>query len=175
VDRVRAWREKNPGYRKKPLLPVAPLQDDLRAQTIEIKQDSLGLAAGALQDEILTQTLEANEDRCSLVLNTLQDDILVQNADDKQDSSDLYTSAQQNDFLMQRALLVGYITHINQCTLSDDLAPVLSNLQALGLQILGVRSGLQSNETHDIQTVLLPRSPAPSASAVQCDQPSPDL
>ena len=174
MDRVRAWREKNPGYWKKPLLPEKPLQDDSQAQTVDIEQDSFSLASSALQDEILTQSPEAKEDRCSLVFSALQDDILVQDADVKQDRSDLSTSAQQSDFLMQNVLLVGFIAHINQCTFYDDLAPVLRNLHALGQQILGVGPGLQPKEIHHIQTVLLSRSPAPSASAVQLDHTSPD-
>lgn len=79
VLRVQLWRDKNPGYSKKP--PKAsdtsqPLQDPLIAQDIENKEETGDLNQDPLQDLLTSQPVVLIGLIAHLTGSTLQDDIV---------------------------------------------------------------------------------------------------
>ncbi len=77
VDRVRAWREKHPGYSKKGRKPAGTLQDDCPSQPIDPQEDASDLNLDALQDDCLSQLPLLVGLIASLTGSALQDDIAV--------------------------------------------------------------------------------------------------
>ena len=79
VQRVRLWREKNPGYSKMPQIASSvpqPLQETLNAQDTENKEETAVLKQGPLQDLILAQPSVLIGLIAHLTGSTLQDDIV---------------------------------------------------------------------------------------------------
>ena len=79
VQRVRLWREKNPGYSKRPQIASSapkPLQDTLIAQDTENKEEREVLKQDPLQDLILAQPSVLIGLIAHLTGSTLQDDIV---------------------------------------------------------------------------------------------------
>jgi hypothetical protein len=76
VSRVRAWRDVHPGYGKgRRVKESAALQDDCRAQALELKGDSGISVSAALQDVISAQPLVLIGLIAHLTGSALQDDI----------------------------------------------------------------------------------------------------
>ena len=79
VQRVRLWREKNPGYSKSSQIASSapkPLQETLIAQDAENKQEKEVLKQDPLQDLILAQPFVLIGLIAHLTGSTLQDDIV---------------------------------------------------------------------------------------------------
>jgi hypothetical protein len=74
VERVRAWRKKNPGYWKRPKPQIA-LQDHLNSQDTENTRDSDQKNAIALQDLLLAQPPVIIGLISNFIGSPLQDDI----------------------------------------------------------------------------------------------------
>lgn len=76
VERVRRWRAAHPGYwRRATAKPSSALQDDSRAQSIEIKKESVNLASTALQEVFTAQPLVLLGLIANLTGSALQEDI----------------------------------------------------------------------------------------------------
>jgi len=75
VDRVRAWRQKHPGYSKKGRKPDSALQDDFPSQPVDPQGDNPDLNLDALQDDCLSQLTLMVGLIARLTDSALQDDI----------------------------------------------------------------------------------------------------
>jgi hypothetical protein len=107
--------------------------------------------------------------KAPLAEDALQDDSQPQVVDDQQDSYSLIFHALQDDCLAQTVVLVGLISYLTGSALQDDIVVSFLKVQALGQQILGKGPGIQPKGKPHAQNTSTPRSPAPSASAVQLD------
>lgn len=137
VERVRRWRDYNPGYSRRKE-PEDALQDPLTVKTTEEQADVEQFMVPQqepLNVEITKEQADAPK-RANSSIQPLQDPLNAETTEEQSNARQFTESALQDLCVAQNPVLVGLIAHFTGSALQGDIASVIQSMQQLGSDIL---------------------------------------